>query len=99
MLGPGSNAHGPNEMLQLTFVKKLICCLTQIVHKTSANYCKKKWEKKNINGDEKQNIFMGFLNYEIAQNKYATHIEIFYILKYFSLKNPTENCFKQGLII
>eukprot|EP01017_Pseudomicrothorax_dubius_P032175 TRINITY_DN4183_c0_g1_i1.p1 TRINITY_DN4183_c0_g1~~TRINITY_DN4183_c0_g1_i1.p1 ORF type:complete len:503 (-),score=169.11 TRINITY_DN4183_c0_g1_i1:111-1619(-) len=31
LLGPGSNAHGPNEFLHITYLKKLICCMTQIV--------------------------------------------------------------------
>ncbi|KRW98085.1 hypothetical protein PPERSA_02972 [Pseudocohnilembus persalinus] len=31
VLGPNSNAHGPNEMLHLDFCKKLTCCLTQML--------------------------------------------------------------------
>lgn len=31
VLGPHSNAHGPNEFLELAFTKKLICCITQVV--------------------------------------------------------------------
>jgi len=29
--GPGSNAHGPNEMLEIEYTKKLICCMGQIL--------------------------------------------------------------------
>ena len=31
VLGPESNAHGANEMLELSFTKKLICSLTYII--------------------------------------------------------------------
>ena len=31
VLGPGSNAHGPNEFLHIEFTKKIICWVTQIV--------------------------------------------------------------------
>ncbi len=31
VLGPGSNAHGPNEFLHIDFTKKIICCVTQIL--------------------------------------------------------------------
>ena len=31
VLGPESNAHGPNEMLEMSYTKKLICCLTYIM--------------------------------------------------------------------
>jgi len=30
-LGPGSNAHGPNENLDIQATKNLICSLTQVV--------------------------------------------------------------------
>ncbi|KAL4449186.1 hypothetical protein ABPG74_015568 [Tetrahymena malaccensis] len=36
VLGPHSNAHGPNEMLHLQFTENLICCMSQIVADTSA---------------------------------------------------------------
>jgi len=31
VLGPESNAHGANEMLEMAFTKKLICCLSVIL--------------------------------------------------------------------
>lgn len=31
LLGPNSNAHGPNEMLQLTYAKKLTCSLAHLI--------------------------------------------------------------------
>lgn len=31
ILGPESNAHGPNEFLHIPYTKKLICCMTQLV--------------------------------------------------------------------
>ncbi|TAH39769.1 MAG: M20/M25/M40 family metallo-hydrolase [Planctomycetota bacterium] len=31
VLGPGSNAHGPNEFLHLAYAKKLTCCVAQVV--------------------------------------------------------------------
>jgi acetylornithine deacetylase/succinyl-diaminopimelate desuccinylase-like protein len=31
VLGPHSNAHGPNEMIDLAYTKKLVCCLSHIV--------------------------------------------------------------------
>ncbi len=30
-LGPGSNAHGPNEKLNLKFAEKVILCLTKVL--------------------------------------------------------------------
>jgi acetylornithine deacetylase/succinyl-diaminopimelate desuccinylase-like protein len=33
--GPGSNAHGPNENLDIPFVKKLICVIASFVTKSS----------------------------------------------------------------
>ena len=35
VLGPLSNAHGPNEFLHLNYCKKLTCCLAYIVSKCS----------------------------------------------------------------
>jgi acetylornithine deacetylase/succinyl-diaminopimelate desuccinylase-like protein len=32
VLGPHSNAHGPNEFLHLPFVKKLTCCVAEALH-------------------------------------------------------------------
>ena len=32
VLGPRSNAHGPNEFLHLEMVKKLTCCVAYILH-------------------------------------------------------------------
>ncbi|EGR34265.1 hypothetical protein IMG5_018610 [Ichthyophthirius multifiliis] len=31
VLGPNSNAHGPNEFLHIPFTKKLICCMSKIL--------------------------------------------------------------------
>jgi len=31
VIGPNTNAHGPNEFLHLPFTKKLICCLIQVI--------------------------------------------------------------------
>ena len=31
VLGPGSNAHGPNEFLNIPYVKKLNCCISYII--------------------------------------------------------------------
>ena len=31
ILGPGSNAHGPNEFLNIPYVKKLNCCISYII--------------------------------------------------------------------
>jgi len=41
VLGPQSNAHGPNEMLHLDFTKKLICCMTQVVSDSYTHILKK----------------------------------------------------------
>lgn len=35
VLGPNSNAHGPNEFLHLDYCKKLICCMAHIIAKVS----------------------------------------------------------------
>jgi len=32
VLGPGSNAHGPNEFLHIPYAKKLTCCIASIVN-------------------------------------------------------------------
>jgi len=32
VLGPGSNAHGPNEFLDIDFAKNLTCCVSSILH-------------------------------------------------------------------
>ena len=34
VLGPDSNAHGPNEMLHITYMKGLISCLAMMVTDT-----------------------------------------------------------------
>jgi acetylornithine deacetylase/succinyl-diaminopimelate desuccinylase-like protein len=31
VLGPHSNAHGPNEFLHLPTAKKLTCCVAQVI--------------------------------------------------------------------
>ena len=31
VLGPQSNAHGPNEFLHIPFAKKLTCCISSII--------------------------------------------------------------------
>jgi len=31
VLGPGSNAHGPNEFLHISYAKKLTCCIASII--------------------------------------------------------------------
>ena len=31
ILGPNSNAHGPNEMLHIPFTKKFVCCMAHII--------------------------------------------------------------------
>ena len=31
LLGPGSNAHGPNEFLHIPTGKKLTCCVAQVL--------------------------------------------------------------------
>jgi acetylornithine deacetylase/succinyl-diaminopimelate desuccinylase-like protein len=32
VLGPGSNAHGPNEFLDITTAKRLTLCMADLVH-------------------------------------------------------------------
>ena len=34
VLGPLSNAHGPNEFLHIPYTKNLICCMAHILAKT-----------------------------------------------------------------
>jgi di/tripeptidase len=31
VLGPHSNAHGPNEFLHIPAVKKLTCCIAEVI--------------------------------------------------------------------
>ena len=31
VLGPNSNAHGPNEFLHIDFVKRLTCCVASVL--------------------------------------------------------------------
>ena len=38
VLGPNANAHGPNEMFNIAYAKKLVCCLTKIISDTYKNY-------------------------------------------------------------
>jgi acetylornithine deacetylase/succinyl-diaminopimelate desuccinylase-like protein len=42
VLGPLSNAHGPNEFLHLDYCKKLTCSLAYIVAKCSEHHSKTK---------------------------------------------------------
>jgi len=37
VLGPNANAHGPNEMINLTYTKKLTCALAHIVQSVADN--------------------------------------------------------------
>jgi acetylornithine deacetylase/succinyl-diaminopimelate desuccinylase-like protein len=32
VLGPESNAHGPNEFLHIPMAKKLTCCVAEIIY-------------------------------------------------------------------
>jgi len=41
VLGPNSNAHGPNEFLDIDYVKRLTCCLAYVVAKSSEHLQKK----------------------------------------------------------
>ncbi len=41
VLGPQSNAHGPNEFLHIPFTKKLIMCMVQTVSQVNSIYKKK----------------------------------------------------------
>ena len=38
LLGPESNAHGPNEFLHIPYVKKLTTCMALILAKLSHHY-------------------------------------------------------------
>ncbi len=40
VLGPGSNAHGPNEFLHIPMAKKLTCCIAEVIAK---QYLKGDW--------------------------------------------------------
>jgi acetylornithine deacetylase/succinyl-diaminopimelate desuccinylase-like protein len=31
VLGPKSNAHGPNEFLHISYAKRLTCCVAQVI--------------------------------------------------------------------
>ena len=31
VLGPGSNAHGPNEFLHLDYAQRLSCCVAEVI--------------------------------------------------------------------
>ena len=31
LIGPQANAHGPNEMINLTYARRLTCCLSHIL--------------------------------------------------------------------
>lgn len=53
VLGPHSNAHGPNEFLHIPYVKKLICSIAHIIAKRwlviqFINYIIKSSKFKNI---------------------------------------------------
>jgi acetylornithine deacetylase/succinyl-diaminopimelate desuccinylase-like protein len=37
VLGPKSNAHGPNEFLHIEFAKKLTCCVSAILSEHAVN--------------------------------------------------------------
>ncbi len=39
VLGPGSNAHGPNEFLHIPTAKKLTCCVAEVIAKHFENTC------------------------------------------------------------
>jgi hypothetical protein len=41
VLGPASNAHGPNEFLHIEFSEKLTCCVASVL----AHHCNTKVEK------------------------------------------------------
>jgi acetylornithine deacetylase/succinyl-diaminopimelate desuccinylase-like protein len=40
VLGPGSNAHGPNEFLHVPYAQKLTCCLVRVLAAHHAHYRK-----------------------------------------------------------
>ena len=39
VLGPGSNAHGPNEFLDITYCKKVVTCVASILAAHSSRPC------------------------------------------------------------
>ena len=41
VLGPGSNAHGPNEFLHIPFARKLTSCVAQVI----ADHCRRELDK------------------------------------------------------
>lgn len=38
VLGPGSNAHGPNEFLHIPMAKKLTCCIAEVIARHYQHY-------------------------------------------------------------
>lgn len=50
VLGPHSNAHGPNEFLHVPTGKKLTCCVAQVVHEHSKRNAAGPAPAKNANG-------------------------------------------------
>lgn len=71
VLGPWSNAHGPNEKVHLPYTKKFICCLTEILHEISTHNAK--WRENFINKIIKTYIFL----------LYITQLYIYIQLKIF----------------
>merc|ERR1712228_760194 len=51
VLGPNSNAHGPNEMLVIDYTKKVMCCIANILFDVG----QLKSKKKNGNDEQKEN--------------------------------------------
>jgi acetylornithine deacetylase/succinyl-diaminopimelate desuccinylase-like protein len=43
VLGPGSNAHGPNEFLHIPFARKLTSCVAQVI----ADHCRRELDKQH----------------------------------------------------
>lgn len=41
VLGPQSNAHGPNEFLHIPYAKKLTCCVANVLNDHSKTFQKK----------------------------------------------------------
>jgi len=50
VLGPNSNAHGPNEMLVIDYTKKVMCCIANILYDIG----QLKSKKKNGNDEHKK---------------------------------------------
>jgi hypothetical protein len=48
VLGPHSNAHGPNEFLHLPTARKLTCCVAQVVHEHSQRAAKPAKRKRRV---------------------------------------------------